>query len=151
MSRRRSGMATAAVASLARSTETFLIRLLRCPAEAPLTPLILRQGLDELSLAEVGPQGVGHVDLGIGELPEQEVRDAHLAAGADEQVRIRHPLGTETRCKAELIDIIGTPSSCLHVTRQPPRGLHNVLASTVTHAQAHRQTGEMLGLTDNPL
>jgi hypothetical protein len=31
---------------------------------------------------------LGNIQLGVGDLPEQEIADAHLAGGADEQVRI---------------------------------------------------------------
>ena len=39
-------------------------------------------------LVEVRPVGVKEDELRIGELPEQEIRQAHLAAGADQQIRI---------------------------------------------------------------
>ena len=38
---------------------------------------------------EIGPQRVGEIELGVGELPQQEIADALLAAGADEEVRLR--------------------------------------------------------------
>ena len=38
--------------------------------------------------AEVGPQRVGEVELGVGRLPQQEVRQPLLARGADEQVEL---------------------------------------------------------------
>src|SRR5262249_51264274 len=37
------------------------------------------QGVVELALAEVGPQAVDEDELGVGELPEEEVRDPELA------------------------------------------------------------------------
>ena len=42
---------------------------------------------------EVGPQRIGEIELGVGELPEQEIADALLAAGADEEIglgRVAH-------------------------------------------------------------
>ena len=36
--------------------------------------------------AEVGPEDVGDDDLGVADLPEEEIRDAAFAAGADEQI-----------------------------------------------------------------
>src|SRR5262249_45150080 len=38
--------------------------------------------------AEVGPEGLRHPDLGVGDLPEQEVAHAHLARRADQQIRV---------------------------------------------------------------
>src|SRR4029077_5420739 len=47
----------------------------------------------EIGGAEIRPQDRRDPELGIGDLPQQEVRDAHLAAGADQQIRVRHPVG----------------------------------------------------------
>ena len=47
-----------------------------------------RDRIVERARVEVGPQQVGEIQLGVGELPEQEVADPLLAAGADEQVRL---------------------------------------------------------------
>ena len=44
----------------------------------------------ELGVVEVGPQRVAEIELGVGQVPQQEIADALLAAGADEEVRIRH-------------------------------------------------------------
>ena len=43
----------------------------------------------KLGLAEIRPQYIGEIEFGIGQLPEQEVADAHVAACAYEQIRIR--------------------------------------------------------------
>src|SRR5262245_60800335 len=56
------------------------------PAVAALALLIIDDGLQELSLAEVRPERLGHPDLGVGDLPEQEVADAQLTGGANQQV-----------------------------------------------------------------
>ena len=52
-------------------------------AVAPLALLEVDDGLEQVAGAEVRPQRVGHPDLGVGDLPEQEVADPHLAAGPD--------------------------------------------------------------------
>ena len=36
------------------------------------------------------PIDAGEVQLGIGGLPQQKIADAQLAAGANQQVRVRH-------------------------------------------------------------
>src|SRR5579883_1007682 len=56
--------------------------------EAPLALLVARDGGVELRRAEVGPEHVGEVELRVREPIEEEVRDAPLAASADDQVRI---------------------------------------------------------------
>ena len=57
-------------------------------AVAALALLVVEDRLEQVPAAEVGPQRVGDPDLGVGDLPEQEVADAHLAAGADQQIGI---------------------------------------------------------------
>src|SRR5579872_2300394 len=59
----------------------------RCSV-APLTPAIIGDRLFEVGAAEIGPQRLGKDQLGIGALPEQEIADALLAAGADKKIRI---------------------------------------------------------------
>src|SRR4051812_22990427 len=60
------------------------------PPEAPDARLIRGQRLLEVGAREVRPQDLGEVELAVGRLPHQEVRDPLLAAGADHQIRIMH-------------------------------------------------------------
>src|SRR5689334_20796813 len=67
-------------------------RLAQLLARAPETALARAVGTDrriERGGVEIGPQRVGEIKLGVGQLPEQEVADALLAAGADEQIGLR--------------------------------------------------------------
>src|SRR5262245_25184292 len=66
-----------------------LLDLLAGAAEAPLARAVGNDGRVERGGVEVGPQRFGEVKLGVGQLPEQEVADALLAAGADEEVGLR--------------------------------------------------------------
>src|SRR5215472_16768276 len=115
MKSQSTGMATAAVASRVfsmpcrrlanRPGGTVLARggaergvaldLRRRLAEASLALLVALERLHELALAEVGPEGLRDVDLGVRELPEEEVAHAHLAARPDEEVGIGDALGGE--------------------------------------------------------
>src|SRR5262245_22940397 len=54
------------------------------PPEPAVAFLVVRHGLVEMAAAEIRPQRVRDPHLGVGELPEHEVGDAHLTAGADE-------------------------------------------------------------------
>src|SRR5215210_5246735 len=74
------GASTRAVAALLRSTG-FLDA---APASGPGPERL--EGAQELLGREVGPQRLRHVELGVGYLPEQEVRDAKFAASPDHQV-----------------------------------------------------------------
>src|SRR5438552_679952 len=46
----------------------------RDPAESPLPPLILEDGLEQVAPRDVGPEDRRDVEIGVGELPQQKVR-----------------------------------------------------------------------------
>src|ERR687890_1755052 len=83
------GASTRAVAALHRSTGTL------DAAPAPGAGPESLQSPQEIIGGEVWPKRLGHVELGVGYLPEQEVRDAQLAAGPDHQVDVGHLGGIE--------------------------------------------------------
>jgi hypothetical protein len=58
-------------------------------AEASLPATVITQRADKLQLAKIGPQHGGEVQFRVGEIPQQEVADAGIAAGADAQIRFR--------------------------------------------------------------
>ena len=64
-------------------------------AETPLAISEITQCAQEIHTAEVRPQGLAEVELGVGALPGQEAGQSLLAAGADDQVRVRLPLGVQ--------------------------------------------------------
>ena len=66
----------------------IVVVILAEAAVAAFPLLEFRNAFQQLQASEVGPQCLRHVDLGVGELPEQEVAEPHLAAGANHQVRI---------------------------------------------------------------
>src|SRR5688572_47006 len=74
-------------------------------AEAAAAAGVRRQGRLEISRREVRPVAFDEHELGVRELPEQEVRDAQLARGADEQVGIGHLGGVEVRGEDVLVDL----------------------------------------------
>ena len=57
------------------------------------------------SLAEVRPERVGEDELGVGELPEQEVREPQLARGADQQVGVGQLGRVELRGERVLVEL----------------------------------------------
>src|SRR5437870_5781235 len=57
-------------------------------SEAADAPLVLGDRVVELLRTEVGPERVREQQLGVGALPEQEVRDSFLAGRPDDQVGI---------------------------------------------------------------
>src|SRR5262245_22925061 len=63
-------------------------------ADAALTPFASLELGDrplEMLLAEVRPQRIDEHQLGVSRLPKQEIADALLTAGADQQIGIGHP------------------------------------------------------------
>src|SRR5204862_1307412 len=60
------------------------------PTETALPRGVLRECPGELLAIEVGPERVGEVELGIGRLPEQEVRETLLSARANHEIRVVH-------------------------------------------------------------
>ena len=64
--------------------------MLSNPAEPAAALLKVRDGLVQHLRGEVRPQHIGEPELGIGRLPGQEVGQTELAAGPDEQVRVRN-------------------------------------------------------------
>ena len=63
----------------------------------------------ELGGIEVRPEAIGEVELGVCRLPDQEVADALLAAGANEQVEFRQVGRVEARADVLLVDL-GRPT-----------------------------------------
>ena len=63
------------------------------PSKPAFPLLIALQNLVKLILAKVRPIGRGDINFSIGNLPQQEIADAHLPTGSDQKVRIRYVSG----------------------------------------------------------
>src|SRR5207237_8766371 len=80
--------------------------------------------------AESRPYPRCEIQLRVRELPEQEVADAVLASGSDQQLRLRHSPESETRAEDCLADLLRSQSparafprkslSCLNDIPAPP-------------------------------
>src|SRR6476659_6156446 len=91
----RSTIGARTSATAARRGRSPMPRALRpggglASAESPAAAGERGERVAEVVSAKVGPERIREDELGIRELPEQEVRDALLARGADEQVGVRH-------------------------------------------------------------
>src|ERR1700751_2653629 len=73
------------------------------PAVTALALLVLRNALEQVMAAEIRPQRGCDIDLCVGQLPEQEVAEPHLPAGAHDQVRVRQVPGVEMAADCFLI------------------------------------------------
>src|SRR6185436_9135102 len=76
-------------------------------AEAAIALLVRKDTFEKMAAAEVRPQRVSDPDFSVGDLPEQEIADAHLAARANQQIGIRLPRGVKQAGKAILVQIFG--------------------------------------------
>src|SRR5262249_3819590 len=92
---RKTGSSTNALARrfstpdfLGVSSTTLVSSATSHPTEAPVTTLVVGDGAIEVGGPEVRPERRSHPQLGIRDLPQQEIRDPHLAAGADQQIGI---------------------------------------------------------------
>jgi hypothetical protein len=74
-------------------------------AEAPFAAGEERERLLEIRQREIRPQARTEIQLRVGEIPEQEVADAVLTAGADQQIRLRQSRERELCGEALLADV----------------------------------------------
>src|SRR5437879_3817920 len=66
-------------------------------AKSPFAFAVIAQGFAERFGLELGPALRRHPQLGVGDLPQQKVADAHLARRANQEIGLRHA------CRAEII------------------------------------------------
>src|SRR6266436_2281642 len=143
------GIAIAAVASLVRNTQAFALGLLAGAAETALPALELGDRLEELPLAEVRPERVRHVDLGVGDLPQEEVTDPHLTARADQEIGIWNAGSAERRRNQLLIDGLGSEIAALDAAGDRAHGFRQLLTAAVADGEDDRHAGVPLGALDD--
>src|SRR5439155_20461356 len=80
---------------------SFREELLPDSPEAALALLIIQYCFKYLRPSKIREQGWRHVDLAIGKLPEQEIRDSKFAACADQQIDLR-----QTRCVEIALNVV---------------------------------------------
>ena len=96
---------------------------------APAARVLVQRGR-ELVAAEVGPERVREHELGVGDLEEQEVRDAVLAGAADHEVGIGQPRLVQPCAQRLLVDVVGRHA----VAHEPSRGLDELVPAAVVEA-----------------
>src|SRR5207249_5000116 len=135
-------------AHLVRGPQLFAFDLGGGAAEAALALLEEGERLEVVALAEVGPQGVGHVHLGVRELPEEEVAEAHLAAGADQEIGIRDAARAEVLGERAGGDPVGVELAAPDAPGAGARGARDLLAPAVADGEDHGHTGVAPGRGD---
>src|SRR5689334_24756723 len=108
MTPRNTATSAMAVSTLCLSTSGRLARgAARLFAGQAVSPLARRERCQrrfQLRNVEIRPQRVAEEDLGVGEVPQQEVADPMVAAGADEEVGIGHVAQRQRLREARLVD-----------------------------------------------
>src|SRR4051812_46692403 len=77
-----------------RSSLSQCIRMIQ-RAKSPIPRRERSDRLVQMLFAKIRPERVTDIQLSVADLPEEIVADAHLAGGADEQIRIGHAGGVE--------------------------------------------------------
>ena len=95
-------------------------------AEAALALLIVDNRPAEVVLGEVGPEGVGEIQLRVGDLPQQEVADAQVAGGANEQVGVGDATCGETVAEQSVVDVVDAYFAILHPAGNALHALENL-------------------------
>ena len=83
---------------------------------------------------EVGPEHIGDVNLGVGQLPEQEIAEAVFPAGAYQQIGILFPSRKKFGGDAVLVDAVRVYLPGSSTSGQMLRGLHQLSPSAVIGA-----------------
>ena len=82
---------------------------------------VFGQGFIKALLGEIREEHRGKIELRIGALPQQEARQALLAAGTDDELRVRNPGGVEIVGEARLSEAVRVSGTCLLYTSPSPR------------------------------
>src|SRR5690606_20422056 len=107
------------------------LELLGARTVATVAAAEFADGMLEVVLREIRPQPVDEEQLGIGRLPEQEVADALLAAGADQQIRVRNAFGEQMAPDQVLVDVLHPELAGLHLGGDPARRPGNLCTAAI--------------------
>src|SRR5258708_12931548 len=90
-------------------------------SKAPIAALILEDGVEEGAPVEVRPQHRGDVQLGIGELPQQKVRQALLTGGANQQIGVAPRRRVQLGADRLFVDVFELLRALYHFFPNQPR------------------------------
>src|SRR5438094_56489 len=120
--------------------------LLAGAPEAALAVAIPSDRRVELLGVEIRPQRRGEIQLGIRKLPKQEITDALLASGANEQIRFWRVVERQMRSELLLGISLGRQRAA---ARELQQSLHQIPAAAVVGSNRERKRrivcGELLG------
>lgn len=102
------------------------------------------EGLVDVVDVEVGPVGGGGDEFGVGTLPEEEVGEAHLAGGADDEVGVREAGGVEVMGKEGVVYLVRGYA----FGDDAADGLHDLGAAAVVEGDADGHAVVVFGEVD---
>lgn len=105
-------------------------------AHPAVTVGVFGQGFIKALLGEIREEHRGKIELRIGALPQQEVGDAFLAAGADHKVH-RGQLAVQVAFNRLLVDVSRGQSAVLHLTGNGAHGIGQLGVGTIVQAEVH--------------
>src|SRR5439155_4943331 len=106
-------------------------------AVSAIALLVSDHGFEQVTAAEIGPQRFGDPDLRVGNLPQQEVADAHLAARPDQQVGIGLAGGVEKIAEPPLVELVGRDAG----RQRAPCRVDNLRTTTVVERDVEPHPG----------
>src|SRR5262245_11495942 len=147
------GIPTRALSSRCASTGSAARRPgRRSKAPEPTSAaLVLGDRAVEIPGGEVGPENRDDEELGVRDLPEQEVREAILAARPDQEVGVGHAGGVERGGDARFVDRVGGERTPGDAVGQGPHRAHQLPAAAVVERDLEREPGVPLGRADGAL
>src|SRR5271165_6039935 len=100
-------------------------------AETALAPPVVFECRLQMRRRELGPQHLVEIQLGVGEIPQQEVADALLAAGAYQQIRVRYACERKTLGDLRFADVGRRQAPRCRIRAQRTAGLHEIPTAAV--------------------
>src|SRR5712691_5602003 len=108
-------------------------------AEPPLPPLVIEDGLEQVAPRDVGPEDRRDVQLGVGELPQQEIGEPAFTGRPDQQVRVAPGRRVELGADGVLVDVLESLDALEHLFGEEARRPGQLAARGVGDAQIERQ------------
>src|SRR3972149_178149 len=109
--------------------------LLLRKTEPPLSLREIRHGLQKMLLRKIRPEHFGHVEFGIGYLPEEEVRHPLFAARSYEEVGVGYALSLKMHGEQRVVYVLGANPSGGGLFRDDSARLDYIGSAAVAQCQ----------------
>lgn len=103
--------------------------------KATFTMLVVNDCFVELLFVEVGPKHWSETEFGIGSLPQEEVADAALSTGSDQEVGCRDAVRVEATLNGSRVDILRIEFALLNLKGNLLDSMGNLFVTGVAERQ----------------